>query len=81
MIYEALYNDIPNTPEDLKSVKIGFSVLEQIRRGPTKDRTTKRNQYDREKGSTFWVESSQVRRFLFCRPGVLRFRGRSYQRL
>jgi len=51
MIYEALYNDIPNTPEDLKSVKIGFSVLEQIRRGPAKDRTTKRNQYDREKGA------------------------------
>jgi len=51
MIYEALYNDIPNTPEDLKSVKIGFSVLEQIRRGPTKDRTTKRNQYDRVKGA------------------------------
>lgn len=51
MIYEALYNDIPNTPEDLKSVKVGFSVLEQIRRGPTKDRTTKRNQYDRVKGA------------------------------
>lgn len=51
MIYEALYNDIPNTPEDLKSLKVGFSVLEQIRRGPTKDRTTKRNQYDRVKGA------------------------------
>jgi len=46
-----LYNDIPNTPEDLKSVRIGSSVLEQIRRGPTKDRLNKRNQYDRVKGA------------------------------
>jgi len=46
-----LYNDIPNTPEDLQSVKIGSSVLEQIRRGPTKDRANKRNQYDRVKGA------------------------------
>jgi aspartokinase/homoserine dehydrogenase 1 len=46
-----LYNDIPNTPEDLQSVKIGSSVLEVIRRGPTKDRMSKRNQYDRVKGA------------------------------
>lgn len=51
MIYQTLYDDIPNTPEDLKSVKIGSSVLEQIRRGPTKDRTTKRSQHDRVKGA------------------------------
>lgn len=46
-----LYNDIPNTPEDLQSVRIGSSVLEVIRRGPTKDRMSKRNQYDRVKGA------------------------------
>jgi len=51
MNFENLYNDIPNTPEDLQSVKIGSSVLEQIRRGPTKDRSNKRNQYDRVKGA------------------------------
>jgi aspartokinase/homoserine dehydrogenase 1 len=51
MNFETLYNDIPNTPEDLRSVKIGSSVLEQIRRGPTKDRTNKRNQYDPVKGA------------------------------
>jgi len=49
---ETLYDDIPNTPDDLQSVRIGSSVLEQIRRGPTmKDRTCKRNQYDRIKGA------------------------------
>lgn len=49
---ETLYDDIPNTPDDLQSVRIGSSVLEQIRRGPTmKDRTCKRNQYDRVKGA------------------------------
>lgn len=46
-----LYDDIPNTPEDLQSVRIGSSVLEVIRRGPTKDRLSKRNQYDRVKGA------------------------------
>jgi len=47
-----LYDDIPNTPEDLQSVRIGSSVLEQIRRGPSvKDRRSKRNQYDRIKGA------------------------------
>jgi aspartokinase/homoserine dehydrogenase 1 len=46
-----LYNDIPNTPEDLESVRIGSSVLEVVRRGPTKDRLSKRNQYDRVKGA------------------------------
>jgi aspartokinase/homoserine dehydrogenase 1 len=51
MNFETLYDDIPNTPEDLQSVKIGSSVLEQIRRGPSKDRTNKRNQYDRVKGA------------------------------
>jgi len=51
MNFETLYDDIPNTPEDLKSVRIGSSVLEQIRRGPSKDRTNKRNQYDRVKGA------------------------------
>jgi len=45
-----LYNDIPNTP-DLEYVRIGSSVLEQIRRGPSKDRLNKRNQYDRVKGA------------------------------
>jgi len=49
--FETLYNDIPNTPEDLQSVRIGSSVLEQVRRGPTKDRANKRNQYDRVKGA------------------------------
>jgi len=49
---ETLYEHIPNTPEDLQSVRIGSSVLDQIRRGPTmKDRTCKRNQYDRIKGA------------------------------
>jgi len=46
-----LYTNIPNTPEDLQSVRIGSSVLEQCRRGPTKDRTAKQNQYDRIKGA------------------------------
>jgi aspartokinase/homoserine dehydrogenase 1 len=48
---KTLYNDIPNTPEDLPSVKIGSSVLDQILRGPTKDRSHKRNQYDPVKGA------------------------------
>jgi len=48
---QELYNDIPNTPEDLQSVRIGSSVLEVVRRGPAKDRNTKRNQYARVKGA------------------------------
>jgi len=51
ILNETLFTDIPNTPEDLQSVRIGSSVLEQIRRGPSKDRTTKRNHYDRVKGA------------------------------
>lgn len=46
-----MYDDIPNTPEDLQSVRIGSSVLQVIRRGPTKDRLNKRHQYDRVKGA------------------------------
>jgi len=48
---ENLYYDIPNTPDHLESVRIGSSVLDTIRRGPAKDRTNKRNQYDRVKGA------------------------------
>jgi aspartokinase/homoserine dehydrogenase 1 len=51
ILNETLYTDIPNTPEDLKSLRIGSSVLEQIRRGPSKDRTNKRHTYDRVKGA------------------------------
>jgi len=52
MNFETLYDDIPNTPEDLQSVRIGSSVLEQVRRGPTKDRSSKRHQYARVKGAS-----------------------------